>query len=553
VKYPLVKIPQSLACRDNVSVERLSAVIWTTTPWTLPANKAIAIHSDMDYSVVEHPQHGQLLIAKSRVSDVLQACNISQNDIKIIVDSIPGTSLLGAEYANPLEEAGAKRRPMLHANFVSADAGSGLVHCAPGHGFDDYTLCAKHGIEAFAPVNSKGYFTGAAVVGTLGAVEGMDILANGSAVVLEYLDKENHVLGSYRYQHKYPYDWRTKQPIIIRATEQWFANVGEIKDAALKSLESVDFIPPSGKTRLESFIKCRNEWCISRQRAWGVPIPALYHKDTGVAILTEESVTHIMEVVADRGIDAWWTDADDEVAWIPPSLRKESGHATYRRGKDTMDVWFDSGTSWTQIKSPRKSQPLADVYLEGTDQHRGWFQSSLLTYIAHQNTSSPGTTHKAPFGKLVTHGFTLDQQGRKMSKSIGNVIAPREIMEGTLLPPIKKRSGKKKSTPDEKPTYDGLGPDVLRLWVASSDYTRDVVIGEQVLQDINNTLVKYRVTIRLLTGLLSHWDNKRIVEKDLLLDIDKIALLQLSIVKEAVLDAYQNYEFHKGEFSRLLP
>lgn len=325
----------------------------------------------------------------------------------------------------------------------------------------------------------------------------------------------DNVLAVHKYKHKYPYDWRTKLPVIVRATEQWFADVGSVKDHALASLKQAKFIPQGGRARLESFVKGRSEWCISRQRAWGVPIPALYNAD-GVAVLTDESVAHIMSVINERGIDAWWTDAADDKAWIVPGLE-----GSYRRGKDTMDVWFDSGTSWTQ------SEQVADVYLEGTDQHRGWFQSSLLTHVA----SGKGG---APFETCITHGFTLDQDGKKMSKSIGNTIAPNQIVDGSLLPPMKiKKSNELASL--------ALGADALRLWAATSDYTRDLIIGQSVLQSNYAALRKYRVILKMLLGSMHPSARTAPLTK-----LDQIALAQLDEVMAEVASSYDKFEFYKG-------
>jgi isoleucyl-tRNA synthetase len=410
VKYPMSSIPQWLV-DQGVDVKKLNALIWTTTPWTLPANRAIAVHADLDYVVLEAGSE-QLLIAESRLEHICKLCSLDLP--KTGVSRFKGSLLQGATYLNMFNGLVSTPHPLILADFVSADSGSGLVHCAPGHGFDDYEVCMKHNIAAFAPVDDAGCFTDLAFPDNPKALTGKSVLGNGSLEVLKLLGDK--VLQDHKYKHKYPYDWRTKLPVIIRATEQWFAAVGSIKDDSLASLEDVKFIPPSGEARLKAFVKGRSEWCISRQRAWGVPIPALYDEN-GKAVLTERTIAHIISVIVDRGIDAWWTDAEGDRAWIAPGLE-----GSYRRGKDTMDVWFDSGSSWTQTEGH------ADVYCEGTDQHRGWFQSSLLTHISALGRQ------EAPFRKLITHGFTLDQEGRKMSKSTGNVIAPNQIMDGSLLP-----------------------------------------------------------------------------------------------------------------------
>ncbi|KAI9051979.1 hypothetical protein LZ554_004233 [Drepanopeziza brunnea f. sp. 'monogermtubi'] len=511
VKFPLTGVPE-VARETLPEGAEVSAVVWTTTPWTLPANRAIAVGAEMEYSLVRS-QGDVLLVASTRLPNIASVLS-SESPLELVLDGILGKDLEGCSYTNSLRGNNGGSQPIVCADFVSADSGSGLVHLAPGHGMDDYELCTKLGIEAVAPVNDLGCFTAAALPDDPAVLEGTPVLDGGSQKVLTLLGDK--VLATHEYKHKYPYDWRTKLPVIIRATEQWFADVQHVKDDALKRLEKCHFIPGSGRARLESFIKGRSEWCISRQRAWGVPIPALYNED-GVAVLTDSSVAHIISVVEKRGIDAWWTDAADDPAWIVPGLE-----GSYQRGKDTMDVWFDSGTSWTQTEGQ------AGVYIEGTDQHRGWFQSSLLTH-----TSASGNDH-APFKTLITHGFTLDDKGKKMSKSIGNTIAPSQIIDGSLLPPIKskKRAG--------GPSSQALGPDALRLWVASSDYTRDISIGPSVLLANHTALVKYRLTLKMLLGSM------QIRSQAPLSLLDQIALIQLGECVRHVTSAYESTEHHRG-------
>ncbi|KAJ6015913.1 hypothetical protein N7540_010504 [Penicillium herquei] len=544
VKFPLVNIPEHLTKDPLLQSCDVSAVIWTTTPWTLPANAAIAVSEELDYTIVQSETQGCLLVAQSRVEYLQHMLN---EELDIIVPSIRGSELADKTTYRPLfKGADAEAQPIIGAPFVTADSGSGLVHCAPGHGMDDYEACLARGIEVFAPVNDDGKFTEKAMPHDPARLTGKAVLGEGNQAVLEYVQSRGQLLAQHRYDHKYPYDWRSKQPIIIRATEQWFADVADIRSSALKALENVEFVPETGKHRLENFVKNRSEWCISRQRAWGVPIPALYHRTTGEAVLTKDSVSHIMNTIEERGIDAWWTDSADDPAWIPSSLRDNP--AGYRRGTDTMDVWFDSGTSWSEIDVPLegRSHP-ADVYLEGTDQHRGWFQSGLLTYIAHQLASGKTDTPRAPFRTLITHGFTLDEDGRKMSKSIGNTIPPQTIMDGTLLPPLKPRKGKgKKQAENQEPTYDALGPDALRLWAASSDYTRDVVIGKQVLQTVHTSLHKFRVTFKLLLGALADFNPASAVPYEQLQQVDRIALKQLSDMVLTSRKSCDNFEFYKA-------
>ncbi|RAK77065.1 isoleucine--tRNA ligase ISM1 [Aspergillus fijiensis CBS 313.89] len=545
VKFPLARIPAHLAQDPLLQGKEVSAVIWTTTPWTLPANAAIAVHEALEYTIVESETHGHLLIAQSRLEYLESAL---KEDLSVIVPAILGSQLADQTTYRPLfKGAAAEAQPIIAAEFVTADSGSGLVHCAPGHGMDDYEACLSRGIPAFAPVDDHGRFTDKAMPVDPERLRGKSVLDEGNAAVLGYVESQGQLLTQHNYEHKYPYDWRSKRPIIIRATEQWFADVADIRGHALEALDDVNFVPSSGRQRLENFVKNRSEWCISRQRAWGVPIPALYHRGTGEAVLTKDSVTHIMKVIEERGIDAWWTDEANDDAWIPLSLQDASGPG-YRRGTDTMDVWFDSGTSWSEVDVPyREDGRPADVYFEGSDQHRGWFQSGLLTFVAHQLASGQTASPRAPFKHLITHGFTLDEEGRKMSKSIGNVMLPHAIMDGSLLPPLKPRKGKgKKQAENQAPVYDALGPDALRMWAASSDYTRDVVIGKQVLQTVHTSLHKYRVTFKLLLGALSDFRPEHRVPYDELQQVDRIALKQLSEMVLICRKAGQNFEFYKA-------
>jgi isoleucyl-tRNA synthetase len=531
----------------------VNVVIWTTTPWTLPANSAIAVHKDMEYCLVKDTNQGDelTLVAASRVAEYE---SVLERKLSIVLSGLRGSDLAGQlQYENPFQRARGLQS-VIHADFVTDASGTGLVHLAAGHGMDDYQVCHALGLSVFAPVDDAGAFTKDAFPDQPALLEGLlvaDEKKTGSNAVCDYLEKQGLLRGKQVYSHKYPMDWRTKQPVITRATEQWFANVESIKDASMKAITNVHFMPETGRSRLESFIQGRSQWCISRQRAWGVPIPALYKVQDDVleATMDSQTIEHIISVIKERGINAWWTDAHDDPAWKPKHLT-----GTYVRGRDTMDVWFDSGTSWTLLP-PQADQPVADVYLEGTDQHRGWFQSSLLTHVATQPYST--SIVKAPYRTLITHGFTLDSEGRKMSKSLGNVISPMQIMSGELLPPIKRKKQKGKGAPQAqtKPgeqTYDAMGSDALRLWVASSDYTRDVTIGQPVLMSINQALHKYRVTFKWLLGIFSlpscpppfssfsHLSAQSTQLADLL------ALHRLTQTTHEVHAHFSKYEFFKG-------
>ncbi|KZZ87615.1 isoleucyl-tRNA synthetase [Ascosphaera apis ARSEF 7405] len=525
VKYKLVDLPEEIKSLDLQ--QDVHAVIWTTTPWTLPANAAITVSPDLEYSVVKSRTHGNLLIASERWKYLQSLMGEEEGELEIIA-TLPGSALISRATYQPLFKDANTTQQIIGADYVTADSGSGLVHTAPGHGMEDYETCKKYNIEGHAPVDNHGKFTAEAFPANPNLLTG-------------------NLIARHTYEHKYPYDWRSKQPIIIRATEQWFADLGVIRESALEAIKNVKFIPATARSRLESFVNNRKEWCISRQRAWGVPIPALYNKETGEAVLTKESVSHIIATINDRGIDSWWTDAEDDPAWIPPSLLEEHKNGPgYKRGTDTMDVWFDSGTSWTQIQKTQDKSYAADVYLEGTDQHRGWFQSSLLTHVADQLARGQKSGFTAPFKTLITHGFTLDGNARKMSKSLGNTISPQQIMDGTLLPPVKarKRKGEKKPT---GPVYDALGTDALRLWVAGSDYTRDVVISQHTLKAVNGNLHKLRVTFKVILGALSDFNPATsAINYNELHQVDKIALWQFSELWDTCIPAFKDYEFYKA-------
>ncbi|KAM5355402.1 hypothetical protein ACJ41O_002048 [Fusarium nematophilum] len=515
IRFPIVSDWSSIPELEKFE-GRLFAAIWTTTPWTLPANSAIAIHTDLTYCVIQVGSDGYI-VAKDRLETMQQIIP----SVKVVVDSIRGSDLKGLQYQNKLRGQSAPAQPIIDADFVTSDSGTGLVHVAPGHGQEDYDACSKLGIEAFAPIDDAGFFTEEAYPDDPEKLTSApSILDGGSQSVLELMGDD--VLGTHKLRHKYPYDWRTKRPVVTRATAQWFADVGSIKDSALAALRDVRFVPEGGRVRLESFVKGRSEWCISRQRSWGVPIPALYD-ESGNAVMTTETIEHIISVMQQRTSSAWFSDSPDEPAWIPPTLTGK-----YRRGTDTMDVWFDSGSSWTETEGP------ANVYLEGSDQHRGWFQSSLLTYVATHSGNADKIA--APFKTLVTHGFTLDGQGKKMSKSLGNIVAPDQVMDGSLLGPAKAK-GKGK----DGQRFDGLGPDAIRLWAASADFTTDVLIGQTILQPIHVALIKYRTIIKMLLGSLNQQARQSPLTK-----LDQIALVQLSDTMTQVMESFDNHEFHRA-------
>ncbi|KAJ2908526.1 isoleucine-tRNA ligase [Coemansia aciculifera] len=513
VKFPLT----AESAKRLGSTNEVDALIWTTTPWTLPANCAIAVHQDMDYVLVrvshETMPDYQLLIGKDRLAAIVELLPVGST--VAVVRGFKGSDLEGLTYTSVLRNKVCK---LLLADYVTSDSGTGLVHTAPGHGKEDYELGLAHSIDVYSPVDDCGRFTSQAG----SALEGKDVLNEGNATVIGMLVSSNKLLAKAEFTHSYPYDWRTNKPIIQRATPQWFADVKDLKNAACESLETVRIVPESGRRRLESFVRGRSEWCISRQRVWGVPIPVLYNEQSGEPLLTAESIDHIIGTIrANGGTDAWWTLP--VAALVHPQYCANG--ETYVKGTDTMDVWFDSGTSWKLLEKRAASGEkgaFADLYLEGSDQHRGWFQSSLLTSNAVRGV--------APYKALVTHGFTLDEQGRKMSKSIGNTLAPSQVIDG----------GKDKKL---EPAY---GVDLLRLVVGSTDYTQDVSFGPTIFASFGDTIRKIRGTLRFLLGNLSGFTPEMEVSFEQLPAIDQYMLHELYHFKKSATAAFNKYEFFRA-------
>ncbi|KAJ2583116.1 isoleucine-tRNA ligase [Coemansia sp. RSA 1836] len=513
-----VKLPLTAESAARLgSTEAVEALVWTTTPWTLPANCAIAVHRDMDYVLArishENAPDYQLLVGKDRLAAIAEL--LPAGSTTIVVKAFRGSDLEGLAYTSVLRNKVCK---ILLADYVTSDSGTGLVHTAPGHGKEDYELGLAHGIDVYSPVGDCGRFTSHAGA----ALEGKDVLSEGNNAVIDMLAAMNALLFKADFTHSYPYDWRTNKPIIQRATPQWFADVKDLKNTACESLESVNIIPDSGRRRLESFVRSRSEWCISRQRVWGVPIPVLYNAQSGEPLLTAESIDHIIDTVrANGGTDAWWTLP--VAALVHPQYCANG--ETYVKGTDTMDVWFDSGTSWKLLEKRAKADEksaFADLYLEGSDQHRGWFQSSLLTSNAVRGV--------APYKALVTHGFTLDEQGRKMAKSIGNTLAPSLVIAG----------GKDKVA---EPAY---GVDLLRLVVGSTDYTQDVSFGPTIFASFGDTIRKIRSTVRFMLGNLDGFTPEMAVPYAQLPAIDRYMLHELYHFKKSATAAFSKYEFFRA-------
>jgi len=489
----------------------LGVAIWTTTPWTIPANLGVSVNPDLVYAVVEvgadfPSKFKYLIVAKDligRLSDLLGTTLTEKA-------TMMGRLLEHCTYRHPLFDR--QSEILIGGDYVTTDSGTGLVHTAPGHGQEDYQVGLRYGLPLLSPVDDNGDFTEEA-----GQFAGLNVLGEGNSTVIQALADAGSLLKEEPYVHKYPYDWRTKKPTIFRATEQWFASVEGFRDAALAAIANVTWIPAQGENRITPMVAERSDWCISRQRSWGVPIPVFYDEETGEPLLNEETIAYVQAIVAEKGSDAWWELSVGEL--LPEQYR---GRA-YRKGTDTMDVWFDSGSSWAAVLQQRDDLRYpADLYLEGSDQHRGWFQSSLLTSVA--------VNGYAPYKTVLTHGFTLDEQGRKQSKSLGNVVDPMTVIEG----------GKNQK---EEPPY---GADILRLWVSSVDYTNDVPIGKTILKQMADVYRKIRNTARFLLGNLHDFDPaKDAVPYEQLPELDRYMLHRITEVFKDVQDAFESFQFFR--------
>lgn len=526
LEYPENHISRSIYVAFSVtqSSEKLKAIadlpnlyaaIWTTTPWTIPANLGISANPHLSYSIVAAGDRNY--IVATELVEKLAAIFEQALEVKY---TFKGDVLEGTIAKHPIVD---RPSPIVLGDHVTAESGTGLVHTAPNHGQDDFIVGKKYHLGMISLVDDRGIFNEDA-----GAdLAGLSVLKEGNARVVEILTANGTLIKEEAYNHKYPYDWRTKKPVIVRATEQWFASVDGFREEALKSIEEVNWIPAIGQNRITSMVQERSDWCISRQRTWGVPIPVFYDEETNEPLLTEDTVAHIQELIREHGSDVWW---EREVEELLPEAYKNNGRK-YRKGTDTMDVWFDSGSSWAGVLGGEshnsKTVPYAmnypaDMYLEGSDQHRGWFQSSLLTSVA--------TNGYAPYKTVLTHGFVLDEKGQKMSKSLGNIVDPMVVING----------GKDQK---KEPPY---GADVIRLWAASVDYNGDVPIGKTILAQMSDMSRKIRNTARFLLSNLFDFDPaKDIVSYADLPESDRYILHRLAEVTKDITEAYEKFQFSR--------
>jgi isoleucyl-tRNA synthetase len=500
VKF-LVKDHQGKFIADDLATY---FVIWTTTPWTLPANQAIAINPKFTYRRVRTPE-GALIIEEELVPTVMKAIGLEPGEYEITATVWAGAELEGIVSRHPWLDRDSR---IVLGEFVTRDQGTGCVHIAPGHGQEDYEVGMRYGLEVMAPIDAEGRFTAEA-----GDLQGESVFKVDPKIIQKLRD-HRALLKEETLPHSYPHCWRCKKPVIFRATEQWFISMEKngLRDSALAAIEQVRWVPPWGKDRIRGMLESRPDWCISRQRSWGVPIPAVYCKQCNEAILTQDLCEHIAGIVEMEGSDAWFVRPIIEL--VPADLVcPRCGKRDFFREEDILDVWFDSGVSHAAVvETDPRLGGRADLYLEGSDQHRGWFHTALLTSIA--------TRHRAPYESVLTHGFTLDGKGRKMSKSLGNVIAPQEIT---------KRSG----------------AEILRLWVAAEDYREDVRISDEILNRLVEAYRRLRNTARFLISNLYDFDPEHdCVSPPDLDELDRWILHRTESLLSRCREAYERYEFH---------
>lgn len=484
----------------GIDPKKVYFVIWTTTTWTLPGNVAICVGPSFDYAVIKCGDEYYVMaeeLYKSAMEDA------EKTDYEVVA-TIKGAELEYMKTAHPFMD---RESVVIVGDHVTLESGTGCVHTAPGHGVEDYDVCRNYPeIPIIVPVDENGVLTEDA-----GMFAGLKT-DDANKPIAEHLEKIGALFALKKIIHQYPHCWRCKNPVLFRATDQWFCSVDDFKDDAIKAIDEVEWIPGWGKDRITSMVRERKDWCISRQRKWGVPIPIFYCEDCGEPLIDKEAMLAVADLFGKEGSNAWFTHTAEEI--LPKGKKcSKCGCTSFTKEKDIMDVWFDSGSSHTAVL---KNRPYlkwpADLYLEGADQYRGWFQSSLLTSVATMGT--------APYKAVLTHGWVVDGKGRVMHKSLGNGIDPQEVI-------------------------DQYGADVLRLWVASSDYHADIRISPDILKQLSEAYRKIRNTARYILGNLNGFNpDENMVSLDELMPIDKWALAKLNILIDKVKEAYDKYEFH---------
>ncbi|XP_054470008.1 isoleucine--tRNA ligase, mitochondrial isoform X3 [Anoplopoma fimbria] len=512
--FPLSTPPPGIA--SEAGLEGVSVLVWTTQPWTIPTNQAVCYMPNAQYSVVKRTDNSQLLLVATERTASMAALLGTELET---VGTFTGSQLEGGICKHPTIPD--KEVPLLPANHVTMAKGTGLVHTAPAHGMDDYSVASQFKLSVECMVDEDGKFTELAGP----ELQNLSVMTEGTDKVISMLTECGALVKEEQCVHSYPYDWRTKQPVVIRPSKQWFINTALLKDKAKEALQKVRVLPESARGSLLTMLDRRTYWCISRQRSWGVPIPVFYHRETGEALINKHTVSHIATLFKEKGSDCWWELPVETL--LPEAVlnKSKAGPVTdYVRGEDVLDIWFDSGASWAAVLE--ESDSRADAYVEGKDQIGGWFQSSLLTSVAVRN--------KAPYKSLVVHGFAVSEKGEKMSKSLGNVVDPDVVINGGKDPSV--------------PAY---GADVLRWWVAESNIFSEVQIGPAALNSARDSIGKLRNTLKFLLGNLQGFDPRvHAVDPKEMHYIDQYMLHLLRDYSIKVTDAYS--EFDAGRAIRVL-
>jgi isoleucyl-tRNA synthetase len=509
VKFAIKELPEALKNKES-KLKDYSVLIWTTTPWTLPANVALAFNGEAEYIAAvfefEDGRKEKIIVAKALAENVKEKIN-AKNFTKEL--ETKGVDFVNIKCQNPVVD---RISEGILADFVSMEDGAGIVHIAPGHGQEDYQAGLEYGLEIISPVNDRGQFTK-----EVPEFEGQNIF-KANPLIIEKLEKEGKLLAKLKIEHSYPHCWRCKKPIIFRATPQWFLDIEheDLRKKLLGCVKDVNWIPKYGENRISGMLESRPDWCLSRQRLWGTPIPVFYCKDCGESLVDPKIIYKISEIFREKGSDAWFDMSAEELLEGADAKCPSCSGKNFRKEEDILDVWFDSGVSSEAVLSSGNYKDLefpADLYLEGSDQHRGWFQTSLIPAAAVKGA--------APYKNVLTHGFVVDGQGKKMSKSVGNTIAPEKIIS----------------------VY---GADVLRLWVASSDYREDIRISDEIIKGLSDSYRKIRNTARFLLGNTGGFDSTKAMSFKNMREIDKYALSRLQDLINTAISAYESYEFHKA-------
>ena len=504
VRFKLTDDPNGVLAKYGIPLDKAWIVIWTTTTWTLPANVATCLNPSLEYAFVKIGDEYHLM-ASGLVESTMKACHIE--DYEVLEPRVLGSEFELMQYQHPFLD---RKGLVILGDHVTLEGGTGCVHTAPGHGVEDFEVCVNHypQVPVIVPVDDGGYLTEEAGK----EFAGLKVWA-ANKVILEHIKQSGHLMGVQHITHQYPHCWRCHHPIIFRATEQWFCSIDKFREEAYKAIDEVKWQPAWGHDRMHGMVRDRSDWCISRQRVWGVPIPVFYCKNCGKYHITDASIKAVSDLFRKEGSDAWYKYDANEI--MPKTEVCECGASDWEKDPDIMDVWFDSGSTWSAVcrERPELNWP-ADLYMEGADQFRGWFQSSLLTSVATQGV--------APYKGVLCHGWVVDEQGKQMHKSAGNGVEPSEIIRD-------------------------YGADIVRLWVASSDYTVDVRAGKNIFKQLSEAYRKMRNTARFMLGNIGDFNPATdMVAEDQLFEIDRWALKSCNSLTANVRAAYDNYDFSRA-------